>query len=604
MNPLMRALYLTRGRQPGAVTLFVPWLPDIKARQELYGKDRTFEQGGPNEQEAWIREFCRTRAKCPTEEANLRIQFWEGAYHDSFGSIFPRVDICALIPKEEADVAILEEPEHLNWFRVPETSAASSDFSSSSSSSPSPKCKPENVDYLGWAHKFRHVIGILHTNYDSYIKKYGMGTSLITAPALNALSSLVIKAYCHRVIRLSGTLTSLVPHKEVTKNVHGVRVEFLEPPQEKKVEGKFAKVYFVGKLIWAKGFEDVLELQERYRAATGEYFEMDIYGGGKDEKAIKRAFFGRHRKQYRDVSPASSHASGSSESNDEKLAEIFDRTESLRDFIRDREAPSDEEASSEQQDNEIKKSDSEEAIDFFGDLSKKTFDTGAETAGCAIHLVEAVLENGLGAFRRRDEGEEDSKVNENDTTPRFNEKKSKPYKPFSLAPRLAAFKWRRQPIPARFLGVKDHFDVRDIPEQQIFLNMSTSEVLCTTSAEALAMGKFVILPKHPSNDFFYQFPNCLAYADLDDCMAKLLYALANQPMPLSEEHRHVLSWEGATERLYEASGIPKRDDAETDESTMDVEAEKAARFHVETGLKSKFVRDLFSGKILKRMRSS
>jgi hypothetical protein len=51
----------------------------------------------------------------------LRIKFWEGSYHAGFGSIFPTEDICSLIPDSEADVAILEEPEHLNWFRVPAT---------------------------------------------------------------------------------------------------------------------------------------------------------------------------------------------------------------------------------------------------------------------------------------------------------------------------------------------------------------------------------------------------------------------------------------------------------------------------------------------------
>jgi digalactosyldiacylglycerol synthase len=32
-----------------------------------------------------------------------------------YGSILPIEDITALIPPEEADICILEEPEHLNW---------------------------------------------------------------------------------------------------------------------------------------------------------------------------------------------------------------------------------------------------------------------------------------------------------------------------------------------------------------------------------------------------------------------------------------------------------------------------------------------------------
>jgi digalactosyldiacylglycerol synthase len=70
--------------------------------------------------------------------------FWNGKYHNSFGSIFPTEDICSSIPKDEADIAILEEPEHLNWFRVPEVVGKGEDF-----------------DELGWAHKFKHVVGIV-----------------------------------------------------------------------------------------------------------------------------------------------------------------------------------------------------------------------------------------------------------------------------------------------------------------------------------------------------------------------------------------------------------------------------------------------------------
>lgn len=82
--------------------------------------------------------------------------FYDGIYHEAFGSIFATEDIVSLIPFDEADVAILEEPEHLNWFRVP-----SSDDTNLSD-------EENDKNRLGWSHKFRHVVGILHTNYGTF----------------------------------------------------------------------------------------------------------------------------------------------------------------------------------------------------------------------------------------------------------------------------------------------------------------------------------------------------------------------------------------------------------------------------------------------------
>jgi hypothetical protein len=70
------------------------------------------------------------------------------------------------------------------------------------------------------------------------------------------------------------------------------------------------------------------------------------------------------------------------------------------------------------------------------------------------------------------------------------------------------------------------------------------------------MGKFVIIPSHPSNDFFAQFPNCLTYATKEEFVGTLYYAMTHSPEPLSEEYAHALSWEAATERLIASACIP------------------------------------------------
>lgn len=62
-------------------------------------------------------------------------------------------DLTLLIPPEEADICILEEPEHLNWYRAPGRS---------------------------WRRAFKHVVGIVHTNYLAYSSGYSVWAPVLT----------------------------------------------------------------------------------------------------------------------------------------------------------------------------------------------------------------------------------------------------------------------------------------------------------------------------------------------------------------------------------------------------------------------------------------
>ena len=193
VNPLLRALYLAKSGKP--VILYIPFL-EKKDQGYVFAKGVSFDS--PEEQEKVVREWCQERAKMDLNTLNLQFRWYAAKYTLSLGSIFPAGDCTQnLQPLDPKDVLILEEPEHLCWFHSGQR----------------------------WPNLFRHVIGIVHTNYADYMEIDQTLPLELKEGSVFAASTLVCSAYCDVNVKLSDTIMPLP--NEVTCNVHGVRSEFL-----------------------------------------------------------------------------------------------------------------------------------------------------------------------------------------------------------------------------------------------------------------------------------------------------------------------------------------------------------------------------------------
>ncbi len=113
---------------------------------------------------------------------------------------------------------------------------------------------------------------------------------------MRLLCAWMCRAHCHRIIKLSGTLDKFAPEKELVENVHGCRKSFLDYGVElsKVLKSKKGfehdvfgpnaepKVYFIGKMLWSKGLNYLMELLEYAEESAGLRIDMDMYGGGPD----------------------------------------------------------------------------------------------------------------------------------------------------------------------------------------------------------------------------------------------------------------------------------------------------------------------------------
>ncbi|XP_020102966.1 digalactosyldiacylglycerol synthase 1, chloroplastic-like isoform X2 [Ananas comosus] len=255
VNPLFRAAYLAKSAKQD-VTLVVPWL--CKSDQQLvYPNNMAF--SSPGEQEAYIRNWLEERIGF---KADFKISFYPGKFSKERRSIIPAGDTSQFISSKEADIAILEEPEHLNWYHHGKR----------------------------WTDKFDHVVGVVHTNYLEYIKREKNGA--IQAFFVKHINNLVARAYCHKVLRLSAATQDLP--KSVICNVHGVNPRFLEvgvrmAAERERGQHAFSKgAYFLGKMVWAKGYRELIDLLAKHKSDL-EGFKLDVFGNGEDSYEVQSA---------------------------------------------------------------------------------------------------------------------------------------------------------------------------------------------------------------------------------------------------------------------------------------------------------------------------
>ena len=234
----------------------LPWLhPSDQGSVFPGGKSFT----SPNEQEVHIRDWLIGRANMGRSQAHsFQIKWYAARYDTDRGSILPLGDITRVFASEESDICVLEEPEHLTWYHSGHN----------------------------WRHRFKLVVGIVHTNYIYYAKMY-LGSA--HANILRQLNIWMCGAYCDRVIKLSDAIQPLP--RAVVCNVHGVRGTFIDIGRQasSRLHRWRKGAYFLGKVLWAKGHRLHLEYLALQRELNLSPTHIDVYGSGEDLPAVKAA---------------------------------------------------------------------------------------------------------------------------------------------------------------------------------------------------------------------------------------------------------------------------------------------------------------------------
>ena len=432
VNPLLRAAYLSK-RGGHDVTLVVPWLPPEE--QQLIHPSVVFET--PEQQDTYVRKWVIDR--CGFDPTSMKLDFYPGRYAKDKYSIIPVGDVSKYIKSKNKDVAVLEEPEHLNWYHSGNR----------------------------WSDTFEHVVGVVHTNYLEYARLEEHGK--VKEAAMRFVNSWVSRMHCHKIIKLSDAVQDF-PRSE-TVNVHGVSPVFLEVGRRKATAAAQASA--------AECDPDAAAAQVVGRTVS---------------KALASLSARSERRKN----------AKKNENKDENDSETLNTPEPIH-------------------------------------PSKEVF-----TKGCYF-LGKVVWGKGFHELLQR--------VEEHNVSSDGAEFKLE-MDVFGSGEDFGSVceKSKEKNLPLNFKGRADHASDQ-MHDYKVFINPSLSDVVATTSAEALAMGKYVICAKHASNAFFSTFPNCLTYDSPEEFSKCVKKALSSDPTPLSVRDRYRLSWEAATDRFLDAAEL-------------------------------------------------
>jgi len=388
---------------------------------------------------------------------------------------------------------------------------------------------------------------VVHTNYLDYAAREEGGA--LKAAALRLLNGIVVRAHTHKVVKLSDAVQPLP--RSVTEFVHGVPQAFLEVGRRR-----------------GRAVRRAHGLQGRKKArggATGD--DGDASEGGEEEESVDESDGGEElifgsdpllsppqlSLPWQNPStppppPPASDAFGHGAYFIGKALWAKGYTE-LLDLL-------EEDAREAERLEKLKKAfplllGNKGVASLFGISPDDDVDDESEGGEEAVapprsRRKRRLLPN-LGGGKGR--GDEREKKTKSSSVPSID--------CFGTGPDLADLRSSasNRNLPVQFRGAADHLAPK-LHDYRVLVNPSTSDVVATTTAEALAMGKWVLVADLPCNAFFKtKFRNCLTYKTPKEFSRGLRKALTHDPHPVSSEEAAALSWEAATQRFLDACSL-------------------------------------------------